>query len=66
MNGLADRAHQADGEHANGEAEKGAEDDLLAEQDLNFPEEADRDCDYCGDRIISILKNVESELFSRT
>lgn len=57
---LAPRAHEADGEHANGEAEEGAEDDLLAEPDLDFPEEADGDCDDCGKRRrVSIMENVE-------
>ncbi len=50
VDGLARRAQEADGEHANGEAEEGVEEDLLAEPDLDFPEEANGDGDDCGRR----------------
>ena len=54
----ARRAHKADGEHANGKAEKGAKDELLAEPDVDFPEQADWDCND-WERRVSIVENVD-------
>ena len=48
VDGRANGAGQTNGEHADGEAEEGAEDDFLAEADVDFPEELDGDCYDCN------------------
>ena len=50
VDGLSYRAHETDGKHANGQAQEGAEDDLLLKVDLDFPEEADGYCNDWGEK----------------
>lgn len=38
-------AYEADGKHEHGKAEEDAENDLLLKPDIDFPKDADRNCD---------------------